>query len=253
MLQIPYGRRKSGSWTPNSIIGCKLWLKADTGITKDGSDYVSQWDDQSGNGNNVIQGNTGYQPKYYANSLNGYPVIRFNAVNDLLYKSSFDISSTNNITIIFVAKQYSYTGEYNFISFGYAAPYTDLFLGIMSYNIGGLPFVAYMGTVAGTNPRSTPRDTRIISTYSYVSCTFNTSLSTKEAVLYINGTTQDTYAQNDNIPTGNFATKELRIGTRSTGSQAMNGDIAEIIIYDSALGTTDRQTVENYLKTKYGL
>jgi len=32
-----------------------------------------------------------------------------------------------------------------------------------------------------------------------------------------------------------------------------DGGIAEIIIYDSALGTTDRQAVEAYLATKYGL
>ena len=42
------------SVTPEPTIpitsGLTVWLKSDIGITKDGSNYVSQWNDQSGNG-----------------------------------------------------------------------------------------------------------------------------------------------------------------------------------------------------------
>lgn len=44
----------------------------------------------------------------------------------------------------------------------------------------------------------------------------------------------------------------LNIGARD-GAEYFNGDIGEIIIYDSALGTTDREAVESYLATKWGL
>jgi hypothetical protein len=63
-------------WTPAQLGSsvCKLWLDAnDTGtITKDGSNYVSQWNDKSGNGNNVTQGTGSLQPLYSsASSLAG--------------------------------------------------------------------------------------------------------------------------------------------------------------------------------------
>lgn len=60
----------SGStlWTPEQFDSslCKLWLDAnDAGtITKDGSNYVSQWNDKSGNGNHAAQSNGSYQPLY---------------------------------------------------------------------------------------------------------------------------------------------------------------------------------------------
>ena len=37
------------------------------------------------------------------------------------------------------------------------------------------------------------------------------------------------------------------------GPDPFNGDIAEVILYNTALSTTNRQTVENYLISKYAL
>jgi len=37
------------------------------------------------------------------------------------------------------------------------------------------------------------------------------------------------------------------------GSNQWNGDIAEVLIWDSALNTTTREAAENYLGFKYGI
>jgi hypothetical protein len=42
-------------FSPSDLDSLVLWLKADAGVTKDGSNYVSSWADQSGNGNNATQ------------------------------------------------------------------------------------------------------------------------------------------------------------------------------------------------------
>jgi len=67
---------------PVGIAGCKLWLKSDSGITKDASDFVSAWEDQSGTLNNLAQTTASKQPLYVANELYGYPVIRFDGIDD---------------------------------------------------------------------------------------------------------------------------------------------------------------------------
>ena len=46
---------------PKDLSGLVIWLRADTGITKDGADKVSQWDDISGSANHATQGTAGNQ------------------------------------------------------------------------------------------------------------------------------------------------------------------------------------------------
>lgn len=63
-------------WTPAQLDSsvCKLWLDANDSstITKDGSNYVSQWNDKSGNNNHVYQETGNLQPLYSsASSLAG--------------------------------------------------------------------------------------------------------------------------------------------------------------------------------------
>ena len=61
----------------------QMWLKADEGVTMNGS-TVSSWIDQSGDNNDAIQTNTSRQPLLVANTLNGKPVISFDGLNDKL-------------------------------------------------------------------------------------------------------------------------------------------------------------------------
>lgn len=93
--------RCNTAWKPTDVAGCKLWLKADAGITKDGSDYVSAWADQSGNGNDASQGTGTNQPLWVDTQLNGKPVIRFDGINDYL-KSVLNASITQPMTVFII-------------------------------------------------------------------------------------------------------------------------------------------------------
>ena len=60
---------------------------ASNGITKDGSDYVSAWADYEG-ANTLTQGTGASQPKWVNASLNGYPIVRFDGINDSIAKTA---------------------------------------------------------------------------------------------------------------------------------------------------------------------
>jgi hypothetical protein len=68
--------------------------------------------------------------------------------------------------------------------------------------------------------------------------------------LTVNGAT---YANNSSTgtPSTNNASLDLTIG-QTNGFLYLLGDLCEIIIYREILQTSERQTVENYLKTKWG-
>ena len=89
-------------FSPADVSGLTLWLDASEGITKDGSNLVSQWDDQSGNSNNVVQATTANKPTWVDSTLNGLPVIRFDGSNDDLSKSTFAGGAISQAFYIFV-------------------------------------------------------------------------------------------------------------------------------------------------------
>ncbi|HVX65406.1 MAG TPA: hypothetical protein VHA11_02325, partial [Bryobacteraceae bacterium] len=61
----------------------KLWLKADTGVTLNGT-TVSKWADQSGNATDATQTNASLQPVLQTNAVNGRPALQFNGTNQYL-------------------------------------------------------------------------------------------------------------------------------------------------------------------------
>jgi len=75
---------KSSAWFPTNLPGCILWLDAGQGITKDGSNYISLFGDQSGQANNASQATGTNQPLWVDNQLNGKPIVRFDGSNDFM-------------------------------------------------------------------------------------------------------------------------------------------------------------------------
>ena len=73
----------------------RLHYRSDLGVTKDGGDLVSNWADQSGNGDDLVQATGTNQPLWVDTAMNGYPVIRADGVDNWLtadvrrYKPAF--------------------------------------------------------------------------------------------------------------------------------------------------------------------
>ena len=67
-----------------NIADIALWLKADTGVIKDASGNVSEWQDQSGNNNHATQTDPTHKPVLLDNRYNGKPAIYFDGNNKYL-------------------------------------------------------------------------------------------------------------------------------------------------------------------------
>lgn len=80
--------------------GLKMWLRADLGVVKDGSGYVSEWSDQSGSGNDIVQAASGRKPLWKDDDLNGHETISFDGSDD--YLAAAGISGNTPATVIVV-------------------------------------------------------------------------------------------------------------------------------------------------------
>ena len=239
-----------------------LWLRADQGVVASGGD-VSEWDDQSGNGNTFLSpGSTG-DPTLVTNA-NGLPAVLFNGTNETYMYASGSAPSlalTGDLTIFAVM---------NFTT--YLTPTGGTGSG------GGAEIISKDDSIAGTIPA--PFDY-----YVYYGGGFTPLL------LRGNGTTGQTpFAGGANSPaTGMWhelsamsqGNQELHrldgrangpaitwsvaggvsndpndfvfIGTREDTNIRLTGEMAELMVIGSALSTYDTASMETHLGEKYGL
>ena len=221
----------------------RLWLRGDKGVTEAGG-VVSAWNDQSGNFNNATQSDAARRPVVVANAINGKPALRFDGVNDSLAAAhSASLAITGDITSFFVVK-YDDFAFYNAVwgkTQGNQPASTDFY----TLPGSGIPQVfrgnglGAAGAVAGASASTAGR---------YAIVGYDMSGITLRHYLngVWNGEGQITAALGD---TG----APLHVGTRGDQFTRMKGDIAELIIYDSALSDADRETVFAYLATRYGI
>ncbi len=200
---------------PN-LAGLQLWLKADaiTGIN-DG-DAISIWPDSSGNGRNASRSLGTILLKN--NIVNGKPVVRFNS--DFSTMSFTEFLSSNISSFVVHSKA---TGSSNIHLLSHGSSYQYLHYGSLWYIVNAtMPDVMSSGVFY------------IKTVVSQVGPIANG---------WSNGVLRGTVAERQN----GFD----RIGL--PGFPGPQGDIAEIIIYNSALSDADRQAVEAYLSAKYGI
>lgn len=93
------GKAKTGK-DPSQFAHTLGWWKSDTGVTKDGSNLVSSWTDQSGKGRTLSY--EGGKPLWVSGALSGSPSIRFDGVDDAMKTADFSVATP--LTVFLVAK-----------------------------------------------------------------------------------------------------------------------------------------------------
>jgi hypothetical protein len=219
--------RRRAAFAPTSLPGLKLWLRADSLALADGNP-VAAWADLSGNGNDV-SGSGAARPTFRAAALNGKPVAQFAGAQALAGAVSF-----TSRTIIYVAS------------------ITD---GVPFGNAVGGSVPHYFGIVAGShfllNENSTGLAVApVTGSFRCFAGTIGASLAASG--IRVNGAPQTPTATFDGFWTTDFPGTPA-VGQRGDGGALFTGDLAELVVYDSALADADRARVEAYLSAKYAL
>ena len=230
-------KRASTAWSPTDISGCLCWLDfsdADTMFTDAGTtkvstdgDLVYQINDKSGNSKNAVQTTEAKRYAYKVNIKNSLSVLSSNDVQGG-YSLTGLTSTSGSYTFFFVFDRLS-TANWMFDT------QTGRFV-LATSNSGNYSWNDPGGwhNIAST-------------TTGWQSLTYHFT-SGGNGVIYKNGSSLGSAAyttRNIGGRVGLFSDYTV-IGTKS-------GNHSEIIIYDSALSDTNRQTVETYLNNKWAI
>lgn len=250
-------------FTPKKISGLALWLDASdlSTITKDGSNYVSEWRDKAGSAAKMVQATGSKQPLF-----DGVKVV-FDGNSDVLVSASnIDFSSTKAISVFMVLKNLttSYVAGGAFSALLELTPSWFTVTNGFSLNFSkGTTYdgiaTALKGDVGFNNYGTT--DANYITTKGMLLAIFDKNKTGgPESEVYVNNVAK-TLALNGTLGTddkdnGNtFANSTIHIGARSSGAASTfaNIELNELIVYKSNLSVPDRQKVTNYLLRKWGV
>lgn len=187
--------------------------------------------------NNAIQNTSGNQPKYATSSVNGLPVVRFDGTDDFLTLPNGTVPYANSPYTIFFVYRMNADGSYGLLGSGTYAVTNNT--NAFRTNASAI-FVNYWWSVdASSGTNMVPANKFHVVDVAY---------DLANRMIYVNGTLASTTASSANAATSLNNT----IGVTNT-TEYMNGDIAEIIIFDRALKTEERQSIEKYLGKKWGI
>ena len=219
---------------PAGLNNLALWLDAsDENSITHATNAISQWNDKSGNNKHATQSTADNKPTLTSSVLNGKSIISFDGSNDYLTASSLNISQP--YSIFAVAKTIGGAGR-DYVFDGVTDNNKRSLVALKGNNSGKVE--SWAGSWGNSNI-NTP------SNYFTLSSVFNSS----SGLIGIDGTV----VSNLNTSTRNLS-GGIRIGANYLANgDFLAGDIAEFLIVDAAVSTSDRQAIEGYLAHKWGL
>ena len=231
---------------PDDVEGLKLWLKADALTGLSDGDTVTTWADSSGLGNDATQSDGSKKPIYKVSIINGKPVLRFDGVNDILATAAV-ANSNDAATVIIVAKVTTKTAYGHFVCYGtnlsgswnfrQTGTTGRLTLSNGETNIGA-------GAINDSTPDGTTADLQGQGFKVLAGDVTSGNLWT----IWENGGEKDTATETFTLS----ASEVLTVGGRPDLG-FLNGDIAEVIVFNSALSVSNREGIQTYLGNKYGI
>jgi len=240
-----------GEFTPKSIAGCVLWLDAaDASTISLNGSKVSQWDDKSDSGFDAVQATEADQPDYNATGMNGKGTIDFVAADTEFLSCGDNVvySNTNGMSV-FVVVDHTDDGANQMI--------------VTKYDAANNKREWYLATTFAdtksnfstqlANGTFDPDEVATIAAYAPTVPTIFSSIWVPDVStdIYANGGSKSSAV--DAAPTMTDTDEPIYVGKQGPANNYMNGKIAEIIIYNTALSDAARQAVETYLSNKWGI
>ena len=248
MLIVP---RRRPLWTL-AATSTAVWLDpGDPATVISSGGLATQWNDKSGNGRNVTATGTA-RPTYTTGGLNNLNIMTFNGTSNFMSNTGAALlRNVSGATIMAVLRRASNSAsEVTAVGINTSAPNTRAQLSFRNsatanegISTGGRRLAANTFQAVGTSAY-TSAFTIAMAVFNYAGATLT---------LFENGAQTGTRVFQTAGNTENDA-GGLFIGSSITGASAfLNGDIAEVAIIHSAIGTTLRQRAEGYLAHRRGL
>lgn len=225
-------------FVPTTLSNLTMWLDAadSSTVTFSSGSNVNSWNDKSGNGRNMTPPAVGNAPTYTGNAL------RFSNASSqrLVGAQSSNLITASQYTIFLVGNPISSPSAYvagytNAAFYGDTEGYWSLYA--MNTNVVGV--YNWDGNADLTQQSYTLNTNGL----------FTTQHASGAITLRINGNTaSSTNSGNTTNLTGSF-----QLGRQWNRSEHLDCSIQEVIIYNTALTTSQVQAVEGYLVWKWGL
>lgn len=235
-----------------------LSLSADMGVTTDSNGQVESWADQSGNGYNFSPPRSEARPGLTQNAAGGNPALTFNGDGQfLLREDTLGIPDDSARTFVIVSRlddiearaQFLFQGTLN------ASDSGSNFYGVEAntYNTAGERFGVYLVSVANDAQRQTDTNYHIhtLRTESFPVLDDIRDTTT----YYVDGAETPFSHTGGGTFNSPFEGNSTAIGanTKEDPSISHTGEIAAVRVYDTALSSSDRESVESDLADTYGI
>jgi len=229
--------------TPVPVDGLRLWLDAGEEVTVSEAGVVSAWGDRSLFGHDVSQGEADRQPALHSEGANGQAAIVFDGTDDVLVRRDVagEALLSPDAVSVFAVVQQQWQSAVNTLLAWEAPNYKNHLALLTSYNNQFLidhGNVSEGGRVSAAQPKG-----------------WDDAWHVLEFVR--EGSTAAVSVDSDALELGDFGgTLDVSVsGTLMVGeaaSLAFGGGVAEVLVYNRALGTGEREAVGKYLGVKYG-
>jgi MYXO-CTERM domain-containing protein len=233
---------------PVGLTGNVLWLDAgdiDGNGVPDGladGTAVPAWTDKSTGGNNFSQGTAARQPVVRTGVLGGQPVVQLDGGDDYLTGPAVLTGNDDDYTYIVLWQPHKNTGV--------QSPYEQAGPGV-----GARSAVLAVGNRYGFNGQNNDRHDLV---------PFGPNVWRLSAMEVENSATNNIRLYDNAAPSAgatsnpgalNIGTAGSTIGTKqqSQGGELLDGDIAEVLVYDRTLTSSELNQVGSHLNSKYNL
>jgi hypothetical protein len=252
------GPRLAAAGEPPSE-GRVLWLRADAGVLGTNGQSaaeggaVARWSDQSGGERNVSQDDATRRPTFVGRAIGDLPAIRFDGVDDMLSSATANLLESGRPRTMLAVGRVAKGGRGGAIAcFRRSTAGGGTVFAAQHLNLGGVYYV-YSDGVNGAGNSTVP-----IERFAALQEPFVTSFVSRGAgeklLVAVNGRKQPVSQPGAVGPDAGVA--GFTIGSREDippGAQNWQGDLAEILVYDSELSAESLAAAGAYLATKYAL
>lgn len=224
---------------PNLTNGLVCWLDASDGVQTDDNGNVLLWKSKYSD-YTITQTNKEKRPTIISDQINHFPVVRFDGIND--YLSGLSLGLDSNFYSVFAVHRFNIdktaglntvlnqTTESGAKLLLYSTANSENTFKVQSYPpekepAGAIAYGAQYYSISS-----------ILSDTLSVEMWHNTEKNTEKATTVVDGTETE-------FLVGAFSA--------SNTSHLLNGDIAELIIYNRKLSTEEKDSIHNYLIKKF--